>query len=363
MANMNIGRVKIRMSGGVSNTVGNDSIGGAMSTAAGGLVDSQSASTSLAGVTIEDATGNNTAADGTLKLFRTPVAQVQELIKDADLESGDAYLTDVDGVTINTAFITDNDTTLAAHATSIQAEAGVTTAVVTDNGTSDNVIVITAQTAGTAVVLTNFSITGGTPPTVTVTVTTGNASNPSLDWTDNGSGAIDAVDVTTDAVYSIPSSNGGNVIVTTVSGSFAGVDTTDSSVTVTDISNALFDNITKTESFNGDIEYRCFYFENSDGTDTSFGLKLWIGLDAAPDDLAIGLDPAGKNGTAATPADESSAPAGVSFSSPVTEGTGLTVGDLLTTDNYPVWIRRTIGAGNQVATNNDLSKISFSASF
>ena len=238
------------------------------------------------------------------------------------------------------------------------------TAVVTDAGANDREIVITAQTAGTAVILTNFNVTAGaSQAAVTVTVATGNASNPSINWVDSGAGAVDAVDVTTDDVYAIPSSTGGVVIVTTVNASLPGVDTTDSGATVADISNDLFDDITKAESFNGDIEYRCFYFENSDGTDTAFGLKFWIGVDAAPDDLAIGLDPAGKNGTAATPADEDTAPAGVSFSSPVTEGTGLSVGDLLLGDNYPVWIRRTIAAGNQVATNNDLSLISFSASF
>lgn len=360
---MNIGRVKLRMSGGASNTVGNNSIGAAMSTVGGGLIDSQSASTTITGVTIDDAINNDTAADGTLKLFRTPVAQVQELTTDAQLTGGETYNTDVDGVTIATAFVTDNDATLAAHAASIQAEAGVATAVVTDAGSNDRVIVITAQTAGTPVVLTNFNVTGGAAPGVTVTVTTGNASDPSLQWTDNGAGAVDGVDVTTDDVYAVTSSTGGVLVVTTANASFPGVDTTDSTVTIADLSNILFDNISKTESFNGDTEYRCFYFENSDGTDTAFGLKLWIGTDAAPDDLAIGLDPAGKNGTAAAPADEDTAPAGVSFSSPTTEGTGLTVGDLDAGDNYPVWIRRTIGAGNQVATNNDLSLISFSASF
>jgi hypothetical protein len=363
MANMNIGRIKVRQSGGVSETVGDNALGGAMSTVAGGLVDSQTASTTIGGVTIDDAMGNVTSADGTLKLFRTPVAQVQELIKDADLETGDTYLTDVDGVTISTPFATDNDTTMANHAASIQAESGVATAVVTDNGTSDNVIVITAQTAGTPVVLSNFSITGSTPPTVTVSITTGNASNPSLQWKDSGSGEIDAIDVATDAVYAIPSSQGGNVIVTTVNASFPGVDTTDSTVTVADIANRLFDDITKAESFNGDTEYRCVYFENSDSTDTAFGLKLWIGTDAAPDNLAIGLDPVGKNGTATTIVNESTAPAGVSFSSPTTEGTGLSFGDLAATDKYAFWIRRIISAGNQVATNNDLSKLAFSASF
>ena len=87
---MNIGRIKLRYSGGATNTTPANSIGGAMSTeteAAGGVIHSQTNDAVIAGVTIDDTINSNTAADGTLKLFRTPVAQIQNLTTDAELQT------------------------------------------------------------------------------------------------------------------------------------------------------------------------------------------------------------------------------------------------------------------------------------
>lgn len=366
MAGINIGRLEVRMSGGASNTVGNSSLGGAMSTVAGGLIDSQTGTgiSNITGVVVEDSMGNSTAGTGTLTFNATPaVAQVQTLTTDADVITDNVYNTTVDGIIIATPFNSNNDQTLLDHANAIAAEPGVSTATVTDSGSNDRVINITAQTAGTAVVLTSFNITGGASQAgVTRGVTTGNKPLDSLMWQDNGAGENDAVDVSSDGVYAIPSIQGGNLVVTVTSASLPVANQTDT-ITIADIANELFDDIDKAESFSGDTEYRCFYFDNSDSTDTFFGVKLWISLDANPDDLAIGLDPAGLNGTATTIGGEGTAPAGVSFSSPTTEGTGLSLGDMAAGDNYAVWIRRTIVAGNQVANSNDLSALSFSASF
>lgn len=366
MANMNIGRMIIRMSGGAGNTNPAVSLGGVMSTAAGGVIDSQTAGalTNVTGVVVEDAMGNVTSGNGTLTFTFTPVVQVQTLTTDANVTSGDVYIVTVDGVDLSETFATSNDATLAALAVKIQAEAGVATAVVTDAGPNDRVIVITAQTAGTAVILTSFSISGGSAPNVVRGVTTGNKPVDSLMWQDNGAGENDAVDVSVDGVYAIPAITGGNLVVTVTAASLPGADANDADVSITDISNELFDDISKAESFNGDTEYRCVYVENNDGTDIAFGLKLWINLDASPDDLAIGLDLAGLNGTADTIVDEGTAPSpAVTFTSPTTEASGLSFGDLAAGDQFAFWIRRTIAAANQVATNNDLSLLSFSASF
>lgn len=64
----NLSYLDVRLSGGASNTTPVTSIGGAISTVAGGLVKSQTATgiTTLTGVTINDAAGN-TAGTGTLR--------------------------------------------------------------------------------------------------------------------------------------------------------------------------------------------------------------------------------------------------------------------------------------------------------
>jgi len=116
---------------------------------------------------------------------------------------------------------------------------------------------------------------------------------------------------------------------------------------VDNVDNNLFDDVTGDESSAGDVEYRCIYVRQEHATLTLQGAKLWIDqLTSSPDDeVDIGLDPAGKNGTATTIADENTAPSGVTFSRPTTKAAGLSLGDLAPNDFYPFWIRRTVNAG------------------
>lgn len=86
------------------------------------------------------------------------VAQVQEIKLSAPLVPGNTITIDVDATTVSQAFTTDHETTIAAWATSIAGEAGVTTAVV--RSPNDLVVVVTAATPGTAVALTNEGVTG-----------------------------------------------------------------------------------------------------------------------------------------------------------------------------------------------------------
>lgn len=110
-----------------------------------------------------------------------PVAQIQTLTTDAALIAVNDYETTIDGGTpISTTFATSNDATLTAHAAAIAGEAGVGTAVVTPVGgdaTDDREIVITAAVAGTPVVITAFSIQNGASQAGVVNaITTANGS-------------------------------------------------------------------------------------------------------------------------------------------------------------------------------------------
>lgn len=114
----------------------------------------------------------------------------------------------------------------------------------------------------------------------------------------------------------------------------------------------LFDNVSYAESVAGDIEYRCFYLKNTNGTDTVTAVLAWIQSQTPSGStvIAIGLDPAGvgngsTTGVAATPADENTAPSGVTFStSPVDAASGLAIGTMTAGQAIAIWIRRTITA-------------------
>ncbi len=121
-----------------------------------------------------------------------------------------------------------------------------------------------------------------------------------------------------------------------------------------DIANAIWDNVSGAERTSGDVEYRCWYVHNANATLTVVGGVIWIysPTDSTGDEIDIGLDPVGLNGTATTIANESTAPAGVTFSRPASFNTGLIIGDLPPGQHRAVWERRTVTAGAGIKVDN-----------
>lgn len=117
-----------------------------------------------------------------------------------------------------------------------------------------------------------------------------------------------------------------------------------SSTEITDNSdNNLFDDVSGDEASVGDTEYRCFYVKNKHASITLQGAVLWINSETlGADQLDIALDDGGKNATAETVADESTAPTGESFSHPTSKGAGLSLGDLAAGDYYAIWVKRVV---------------------
>lgn len=122
----------------------------------------------------------------------------------------------------------------------------------------------------------------------------------------------------------------------------------------TAVLNNLFDDVSGDESAAGDVEYRCVYVRNNNGSLTLSAAKLWIQTVSPSTDsvFAIALGGEGNGGTAETVADESTAPSGETFSSPTDKASGLDLGNLAASEFYPVWIRRTISSSAS-AFNND----------
>lgn len=122
----------------------------------------------------------------------------------------------------------------------------------------------------------------------------------------------------------------------------------------TDVLNNLWDNVSGAESSSGDTEYRAFFVENTHGSLTLQGAKIWISSDttSADDEVDIALAGEGVASTIETVADESTAPSGETFSHPTTFAGGLTIGDLAAGEEHGIWVRRTVQAAAAAANAN-----------
>lgn len=111
--------------------------------------------------------------------------------------------------------------------------------------------------------------------------------------------------------------------------------------------NNLFDDVSGAEAAAGDIEYRCFFVLNNHASLTLQGAKVDLtSQTAGGGTIDFGLDPAAvsakgsASAQAATIANESTAPAGVTFNT-----TQQVIGDMAPGQVKGIWLRRTVTAG------------------
>jgi hypothetical protein len=135
--------------------------------------------------------------------------------------------------------------------------------------------------------------------------------------------------------------------------SFGGVIST---TKITDnVLNNTFDDVSGDEGSPGDTEYRCRGIVNTHATLALLAPKIWISSNtpSTDDTIAIGLGTATYGtGTEQTIANESTAPSGVSFSSPSTKAGGLAPADLPATQHFYIWERRIVSASAAAKNNN-----------
>ena len=114
----------------------------------------------------------------------------------------------------------------------------------------------------------------------------------------------------------------------------------------TDAPAGYFDNVTSGEAATGDVEYRCVYFHNAHASLTALAVKLWISANTPSGDtgVEIGLGTSAVGANEQTVADESTAPAGVTFSAPANEGAALVIGDVPAGQHKAFWVKRTVSA-------------------
>lgn len=110
----------------------------------------------------------------------------------------------------------------------------------------------------------------------------------------------------------------------------------------------LFDDVPSAEAGAGRIEYRCVYIHNANATDAYLDpVRLWIAANTPSTStvIAIGIGSAALNAVEQTVANETTAPTGVTFTSPADFASGLTIPTIPAGQHRSVWIRRTVTAG------------------
>lgn len=111
--------------------------------------------------------------------------------------------------------------------------------------------------------------------------------------------------------------------------------------------NALFDDVSGTESAAGDTEYRCLFILNNNATLTAQNVTIAVQSETgAGTTITIGLDAAGVtakglgSAQAQTIANESTAPTSVTFAAGPTAVANVPAGSC-----FAVWVRRVVTAG------------------
>lgn len=210
-------------------------------------------------------------------------------------------------------------------------------------------VAVVSQSASSPINITGLTVLTAVNNAQGVGLLSWSPSSNSLSWQPPGSPATYTTSgVTVNGTYTLGGSDG-TLVVQVVYAAMASIYKQDS-LTITLASQNVFDSVSPINSLVGSVEYRCLYISNT-GTTTVNDVKVWIKTQTTgPDDLDIGLDPAGvgngsTTGVAVVTALETAAPAGVVFTRPLTYATGLSVGTLAPGDGIALWERRTVPAG------------------
>ena len=122
--------------------------------------------------------------------------------------------------------------------------------------------------------------------------------------------------------------------------------------------NALFDDISGAENAAGTVDYRCVFIHNGNASNALENAVVYLSAEVAGGaNIAVGADTTAASAIgsasaqALTIASETTAPAGVTFSSPTTSGTGVSLGTIPVGQCKAFWVRRT--ATNSAALSND----------
>lgn len=123
--------------------------------------------------------------------------------------------------------------------------------------------------------------------------------------------------------------------------------------------NGLFDDVSGAENAASTVDYRCIFVLNNHATLTLQNATVYISSEVSGGtSIALAVDniaasaKGGSSAQAAQIANETTAPSGVgAFSSPTTQATGISIGNLTAGQVRGIWVRRT--AANTAALDAD----------
>lgn len=120
----------------------------------------------------------------------------------------------------------------------------------------------------------------------------------------------------------------------------------------------LFPVLTGAQNAASQVDYQCVFVHNNHATLTATSASLYLSGDVVGGAaVAIGVDPTAASAISSASAQalqiasSTTAPAGVAFSAPTTDGTGISLGDIGPGQCKAFWVRRT--AANTAALAND----------
>lgn len=182
-----------------------------------------------------------------------------------------------------------------------------------------------------------------------------------LRWTPPGGVAGTAVTVSSDGTYAIQGGNNGGVLLVTVTAASLPSSDQTNVITIANIANNIWDDVSKADSQSGDTEYRGLYWENADGTDSILDARFWINQQTPGQDvIAIADGDEAVNVALETIADEDTAPVGPTFTGPTSYDTGIALPTTMAAGDYKGWwICRTVPAGVTEAVDNNAFRIGF----
>lgn len=175
-----------------------------------------------------------------------------------------------------------------------------------------------------------------------------NPTSQTISWKPSGSATTYiSSPVTGDGTIMVGDAVAGMLLVTVT---FTALPTSYKTETITVSSNlhTVFGPTTALQALVGDIQYRCLYFRNNHPTLTANDVRLYLHAPPAlPQTIGLGLDPAGvgngtTTGVAQTIASATTAPAGVTFSSPTQAVNGIVLGSLGPNQAVAFWQKRTV---------------------
>lgn len=119
------------------------------------------------------------------------------------------------------------------------------------------------------------------------------------------------------------------------------------------VGSTIFDAVSGAESSAGDVEYRCEYVHNAH---PSLALEnavafMQANTPSATTTVEIGIGTSAINGIEQTVADESTAPAGVTFVAAASKAAGIALGSIPAGQHRAIWLRRTVVAGTAAASD------------